>query len=412
MSTLARGVKGAIGAGIVPLLALAVFINYVDRGNLATAAPLIKDELHLTATQVGILLSAFYWTYTPSQLLAGWLTERFNPYRTLAAGLALWSLATAGTGLVTGFAALIALRFLLGVGESAAFPCSSKLLAEHLPSNELGNANGLIAVGLALGPAFGTMTGGLLMAHFGWRTVFVVFGLVSLLWLWPWLATTRKTAADASGRPPENAPPLRRIMAKREAWGASLGHFSANYSFYFVVSWLPLYLVKARGFSVAEMAELGGLIYLAYAASAVTCGRICDWWMRAGASANLVRKCAIIFSQFGITVAMLGCALGSTVVSIASFFFASFAFGFGTPTVFAIGQTLAGPRAAGKWIGLQNCVGNLAGIAAPIITGLVVDKTGQFFWAFAAAGAVSLAGIFAWGVMIRTVAPVSWDAAD
>ncbi|HEY6578412.1 MAG TPA: MFS transporter, partial [Rhizomicrobium sp.] len=148
--------SAGIGGGVVPLLALAIFINYVDRGNLATAAPLMKDELHLTGSQIGLLFSAFYWTYIPSQILAGWLAERINAYRTLALGLFFWSLATAATGLASSFALLIALRLILGVGESAAFPCSSKLLARHLPSNRLGTAIGAIATGLALGPALGT----------------------------------------------------------------------------------------------------------------------------------------------------------------------------------------------------------------------------------------------------------------
>jgi MFS family permease len=120
------------GWSVVALMGLCVFINYVDRGNLATAAPLIKDQLRLTETQVGVLIAAFSWTYTPSMFLAGWLCERINPYRTLALGLLVWSLATAATGLAQGFGALIILRLVLGVGESAAFPASSALIGRHL----------------------------------------------------------------------------------------------------------------------------------------------------------------------------------------------------------------------------------------------------------------------------------------
>ena len=145
-------------------------------------------------------MSAFFWTYTPGQMLAGWLAERINAYRTLAIGLAIWALATAATGLAGGFMAMIALRLVLGVGESAAFPCSSKLLAQHLPAHRLGFANGLIALGFALGPAFGTFAGGLLMARFGWRATFLVFGLASLAWLGPWLMTTRHASARADSR--------------------------------------------------------------------------------------------------------------------------------------------------------------------------------------------------------------------
>ncbi len=173
--------------GLVTLLALAIFINYIDRGNLATAVPVIKNELHLSTTQIGFLLGAFFWTYMPMQLGAGWLAERFAVHRVIAAGFALWLIATMLTGLVSGFAALLGMRLLLGLGESVAFPCSSKLLAQHVKTERRGRANGALGVGLALGPAFGTFGGGLILARFGWRTLFISLGALSLLWLWPWL---------------------------------------------------------------------------------------------------------------------------------------------------------------------------------------------------------------------------------
>ncbi|HEY2178450.1 MAG TPA: MFS transporter [Caulobacteraceae bacterium] len=399
----------AIGAAVVPLLALAVFINYVDRGNLATATPLMKDQLSLSGAQVGLLASAFYWTYTPCQPLAGWLAHRLNPYRTLGLGLALWSLATAATGLVSGFAALIVLRLLLGIGESAAFPCSSKLLAQHLPTARLGAANGLIGVGLALGPAFGTWAGGNLMAVAGWRPAFVIFGLVSALWLVPWLAATRHLDREATATPAAPAPSYVQILARRDAWGAALGHFCSNYGFYFVVSWLPLYLVKAHGLSMGEMASVGGMIYLVYAASCLVCGVLADRWMASGASATLVRKTTVIASHVIPGLAMLIAAAGGPTVAIAALFVAAIGFGMNTSAIFSIGQTLAGPRAAGKWMGVQNGIGNIAGIVGPIITGVVVDRTGSFTWAFVIAGSVALAGVIGWGLMIGKVAPLDWE---
>jgi MFS family permease len=403
--------RSAIGPGVVSLLALGIFINYVDRGNVATAAPLIKDELRLSSTQIGLLFSAFFWSYTPSQILAGWLSERINAYRTLALGAAIWSIATIASGLATGFASLIVLRLLLGIGESAAFPCSSKLLAYHLPEHKLGHANGLIATGLALGPAFGTFVGGMLMAQFGWRAVFLTFGVLSLLWLLPWYRATHEASQRDAEASRGEAPSYLAILRCRESWGASIGHFCNNYSFYFVISWLPLYLVKTRGFSVVEMSELGGLIYVVYAASAMSSGWASDRWMERGASSNLVRKAAMIASNVGIALAMLGCALGDAGLSIASLFLAAVAFGLATTAIYATGQTLAGPHAAGKWISVQNCVGNVAGIVAPVITGLVIDRTGEFYWAFVVAGASAVMGIVAWGVVIRKVQPVKWDGA-
>ena len=402
--------RAVLSSPVIGLLALVVFINYVDRGNLATAAPLIKDQLKLSSTQIGLLVSAFFWSYTPSQILAGWLAERINAYRTLALGLALWSLGTIGSGFATGFWTLIALRLLLGLGESAAFPCSSKLFALHLPSHRLGGANGWVAVGLALGPAFGTFVGGLLMARLDWRPVFILFGLASLAWLWPWMLATQRDWRRPHHTAETPEPSFADILRRREFWGAGLGHFCSNYTFYFVIFWLPLYLVKARGFSVSEMGEIGGLIYLLYAASSFITGWLSDRAVRAGASANSVRKTAGVASQLVTGLAMAGCALGDARASMASLFLAGIAFGLNTPTLYAAGQTLAGPFAAGKWVGMQNCLGNLAGILGPIVTGLVVDQTGEFYGAFVIAAAIAVAGATLWGLAIRRIEPIDWFA--
>jgi MFS family permease len=316
---------------------------------------------------------------------------------------------------VTGFAALFTLRLILGLGESAGFPCSSKLLAQHLPAHRLGGANGLIAVGLALGPAFGTLTGGLLMARLGWRPVFVLFGLVSVLWLIPWFRATRHASASASADAPDHGPPppsFLTILKLRSAWGAGLGQFAFNYGFYFVISWLPLYLVKARGFTLSQMAELGGVIYLIYAASSQTTGWLTDRWMAAGASGTRVRKTFLVASHVGLTGCMLACAIGGPMASIVSLLLAGVFFGFSTATVYAVGQILGGPRAAGKWVGVQNCMGNSAGILAPLVTGFVVDRTGHFSLAFLIAAALSLIGALGWGVMIRRVEPIAWPGAE
>jgi MFS family permease len=399
-----------MGRGVVGLLALAVFINYVDRGNLATAAPLIKDQLRLSNVQIGLLISAFFWVYTPGQLLAGWLNERLGPYRTLAAGLTLWGLATAAMGLAGGFAALFGLRLLLGLGESAAFPCSSALLARHLPRHRLGAANGLIIAGMSLGPAFGTLAGGMLMAKVGWRPVFLVFGAASLFWLIPWLRVTRRAASRDHEGPSVPSPSYAEILRRRDIWGASLGQFAEAWAWYFIISWLPLYLVKARGFSLSQMAELGAAVYLVQALAAQAAGWACDRWMALGASDTLVRKTVLVGGHIGTAGALAACAIAGPAGSIACLFVAAACLGFIVPTLFATGQTLAGPAAAGKWIGVQNAIANLAGITGPIVTGVIVDRSGSFTWAFVLTGAITVAGAVFWGLVIRRIEPLSWEA--
>jgi ACS family D-galactonate transporter-like MFS transporter len=161
-------------------------INYIDRGNLSLAAPLLKDELHLTAWQLGILFSAFFWTYTALQFVMGWVVDRFEVNLVIAVGYLVWSLATAATGLVQGFTLLLLMRLMLGIGESVAFPACSKILARHIPEQYRGFANGILIAGMKSGPALGTLGGGLLMEKYGWRPVFIGIGLVSLAWLPAW----------------------------------------------------------------------------------------------------------------------------------------------------------------------------------------------------------------------------------
>lgn len=403
-----REAAAAFGPWIVPLLALAVFINYVDRGNLATAAPLISDELGLSPQQIGLLISAFFWTYTPGLVLAGWLADRFNAYLTLAAGLALWSVATLMSGFAGGFVALLLLRLLLGLGEAAAFPCSSALLARHVDASRLGAANGLIIVGLSLGPAVGIFFGGHLMEVLGWRGVFILFGALSLLWLVPWMLATRHLSRAAAQPAKGDSLPFVAILRRPELWGASLGHFSVNFGFYFIVSWMPLYLVKSQGYTVGEMANIGGALYVVYASASYLSGLISDRWIARGATANRVRKTFFVGSHALAAGGLLAGAVGAPMVALASLFVVAIGLGAVGPHIFATGQTLAGPRGGGKWMGVQNGWANFAGILGPILTGAIVQQTGSFQGAFLLAAGFTVIGVVAWSLMIRRIEPIAW----
>ncbi len=168
---------------LVVLLAAVLFINYADRGLLSIAAPLAQSELHLTDSQLGLLFSAFFWTYALAQIPVGWVAERYGAHRVLALGLVVWAAATMLVGLASGFVTLILLRMFLGLGESTGFPCVAKLLAAAVPVEQLGIANGFVGAAYSFGPAVGALAGGMLMVRFGWRSAFMVFGVLSLLWL-------------------------------------------------------------------------------------------------------------------------------------------------------------------------------------------------------------------------------------
>jgi MFS family permease len=401
--------KSQFGGAVLSLLALAIFINYVDRGNLATAAPLIKSDLQLTNVQYGLLVSAFFWIYVPGQIAASWLIQKINAYRTLTIGLAIWSAATIASGLATGFATLMLFRVLLGIGESAGFPASSKLLAERLTPARLGKANGLVMSGIYLGPAFGTFVGGLLIAQAGWRLLFIGFGVISLLWLVPWKIQTRAFSEKAQTKVSATEPPFREVLAKRQLWGASIGHFCSNYPFYMVLSWLPLYLVKSQGYSIAGMAQLCGVVYALAGVVCFGAGWMADRWIAGGANTSHVRLAMMCSVHLTWVLCMTACGLGSARMAIAGLVVSSVAMGLGGCNLYTIGQTLAGPRAAGKWIGVQNAIGNLAGIVAPLATGALIDWTGRYSVAFLVTGAVSLCGAAAWLLLVQRVAPIAWS---
>src|SRR6266568_312755 len=271
--------------GVLFLLSVSVLINYIDRSNLSIAADLIKGELRISDLQLGALLSAFFWTYGCMQIPAGWLADRFDVKWVFATGFLVWSAATAATGLMHGFAALIAIRVILGIGESVAFPSYSKILSTHFSEGRRGSANAAIVAGLAIGPAIGMVVGGTVVARFGWRPFFLVLGLGSLLCLAPWLIwMPRQPRIIAHAT--ECQIGILDILVQRSAWGTCAGQFCINYCLYFLVTWLPSYLLRGRHFSMDRMASVGGLIFLLFAISSMIMGKMSDRWIAAGASAT------------------------------------------------------------------------------------------------------------------------------
>jgi MFS family permease len=246
------------------------------------------------------------------------------------------------------------------------------------------------------------------MAHFGWRVVMLGFGALSLLWLWPWMATTWRAPSTVGEAGAGRAPSYAMILRRRAARGACLGHFCTNYAWYFVLGWLPLFLVKSRGFSLAEMSRIGAAVYGLYALSCALSGWASDRWILAGQSPNLARKFFIVSASLGTALCLFLTVNATASMSTIWLLCMGIFLGFGTPMVFTIAQTLAGPRAAGQWVGLQNFVGNLAGILGPILTGVLVDKTGGFGWAFVVAGGISMTGALAYGVIIPRIETLDW----
>jgi len=394
--------------GVALLLAISVLINYVDRGTLAIAAPLLKEDLRLSASQLGILLSAFFWTYAPFQIVSGWLVDKFNVNWLLALGLLIWSVATLTTGLLHGFALMFVVRLILGVGESVAYPSYSKVIAKHFPESQRGRANGMVSAGWAGGPALGTLVGGLLVAHVGWRLFFIVLGSASILWLPAWIRWMPK----GPGIPvTKNQHPagMFEIISQRSAWCTFIGLFSFNYIWYFQITWLPFYLVRRLGFSLQTMSIVGGVAFLTLGISALLSGWLADRWIVSTGNPTRVLKS---FCGGGLAISALAFfavfLIHDHTIAMAALMLSCVALGLGAANLWTMTQILAGSQTAGRWTGLQNFCGNIAGMVAPLLVGLILQYTGGFFWAFAMTSAVSLLGAAGYIFIVDRVEPVAW----
>jgi MFS transporter, ACS family, D-galactonate transporter len=247
--------------------------------------------------------------------------------------------------------------------------------------------------------------GGLLMARYGWRAFFMGLGLASLVWLAPWIKwRPRKPVAVAS----DNSPRIVEILRQRSMWGTCAGLFCGNYLNYFLITWLPFYLVRERQFSLPSMAKIGGAAYLLIAMSAICCGWLSDRWIAAGGTCTRVRKTFTSMGSVGAAIALVICVLAGRGGSVAMLMVIGIFFGMCASNIWAITQTCAGPHAAGRWTGVQNFIGNLSGVVAPAVTGLVLDRTGKFFWAFVITAIVALLGAMSWVFLVGPVEQVSW----
>lgn len=403
-----RGLSAEPGTSrwtLVTLIATASFINYLDRGSLAVALPVISRDLHLDPIAQGAALSAFFWTYTAMQIPMGRIVDRYDIKVVYGVLFAMWSLAAAATGLATGLWTLIIARVFLGVGESVYLPGGLKVVSLHFNSEETAWPAGLFDLGTKLGLAFGTAIDVWLLVRFGWRSLFFRTGLLGLLWLIPWLMfyPSRRTLPGDGRRVDWHA-----IARNRALFAICVGFFCWDYFWYFLINWLPTYLNTVRHMSMPRIALFGGLPYLIFAGAEAIGGLTAGAMIRRGHSLSRVTK-GFVAGGFAIGLLIIPAAIvDSTAASIGLLLAASFS-GVGLGCLISFPKICAREGEVALWVGIMNAAGNLGGVIAPLVTGVVVQRTGSYVPAFLTVAAVLVVGIVAYTIMVPSLDLVRSD---
>ena len=388
---------------LLALLSFSVLINYLDRSNLSAAAPLLAKELSLSDSQLGLLFSAFFWTYAACQVLAGWLVDRYSVVHVYAAGFLLWSLATGATGVARGFALLVLLRLALGAGESVAFPAYSRIMIRAFREDQRGMANSILDACTKIGPAAGISLAAWLMSEYGWRSFFLMTGFGALVWLPFWLryAPARLAASGPAEELSANpGPGWRELLSSRTVWATFIGLFCHNYNWYLLLTWLPTILVRERKFSLPGMGAWNGALLAVTAVATLAAGWYSDRLTVRWPNVARLRRSFLIAGLALTALAMPFTVAASPWLSAVSLICAFTGIGIYVSNCWAFTQTLAGP-AAGRWTGMQNAFANLGGVIAPAFTGFLVENTGRFFAAVVASSAVLWAGVAVYVLLVK-----------
>ena len=392
---------------ILALISVGTMINYLDRTVLGIAAPSMSTDLHISPAAMGIIFSAFSWSYAAAQIPGGWLLDRIGTRLTYFLAVTFWSIFTVVQGFAGGVASLLAFRLGLGVSEAPCFPTNGRVVATWFREHERAQATALYTVGEYLGLAcFGPLLFWI-SRRFGWRALFWVVGAAGIVFAGIWWVLYRDPkscgpTAKAAAAAPVNWTQIRRLLRHRQVWGASIGQFGGNSTLVFFLTWFPTYLAKERHMDWMRAGFYAILPFLAAACGVLLGGWGSDTLLKRTGSRNLARKLPLIAGLFGASTIILANYVNGDALVMAIF---STAFFFQGMT--GLGWTVISDVAPIEMLGLTGGIfsfaANLAGVATPIVVGAIIDATGSFYYALAYVGAAALLGALSYVFLLGDV---------
>ncbi|MBH9662919.1 MFS transporter [Burkholderia multivorans] len=412
------------------LVFVGTVVNYVDRANLSVAAPLLKHEFGLDPVAIGVLFSAYSWTYVLANLPGGWVVDRFGSRAMYALALLIWSSFTFLQGFAGRFATLFGLRLGVGVAEAPTFPINNRVVSIWFAQRERGRATSVYLVGQYIGMAALTPALFWIAGTFGWRAIFFATGLVGIVWAGIWYLLYRDPeqcrwvnqaeldhirrggAVVETGKPARGEPfPWRKlaiVFSNRQIVAICAGKFASLSSLYFFLTWFPSYLISERHMTVLKAGGVASVPFVAASIGVLAGGALSDWLLRRGASVGTARKTPIITGLLLVPTMTLTVLTDTNWIVIAIMSFAFFAQGVASASWSLIGD-IAPRSMLGITGGAVNFVGNLSGIVTPIAIGFIVRETGSFGWALGLISVFAVIGALCYTFLLGEVKRIDLD---
>jgi len=404
---------------MLSLLLIATIINYIDRVNISIAAPFMAKDLGLDKIEMGLIFSAFAWTYALALVPAGFIADRFGSRLTYGVSLISWSTATVLQGFATGFASLFGLRLAVGAMEAPAFPANSRAVTVWFPARERGMASSIYVCGQYLGTAL--FTGALLWlaTTFDWRHVFYSTGILGIVFGVIWLFLYRDPLNCKKVSPQElkyienggglvkssqertkfNWRQIAELFSYRQVWAICIGKFASTSALYFFLTWFPTYLIEERKLTMIKAGIFAVLPFIGATIGILLAGFISDMLIRRGYSMSFARKLPLVVgSMLGMSIVLVNFT-DSNVFCIAILTVAFFAQGIASSSWAAVSE-IAPKQLIGLTGGITSLAANIGGIVTPIVIGAIVQSTGTFAYAFWFIGGVALIGTLSYSLLL------------
>lgn len=411
------------------MLLLMITIGYIDRMTLSVAGPAVAKEFSLAPFTLGLLFSAFFWGYAAMMVPGGWFIDKFGKNVLLPVAIFGWTVVSVSTAFMSSIAGLFGVRILLGVGEAPAYPTGNLVIREWVPLKERGVFTSLMQTGTLLGPGIATAPAAWIVASYGWRAAFIILSSLGFVWLIGWLllyrspeksrwltederdfiiATREQPVSAAMSSTVKMSIPT--LLQHRSMLGIMAANGAQTYAAYFLLTWLPSFLISARHFDLAHSGNLTSAMYLFATVATILLGRAADRWLslsderaRRG-ERRMVVAVLMIASLVALAIApfvanqyllvlTIGVALTVIMVSIAL-------------TFATLNDLIVDETSAGRTFSLMSFCGQVIGLLAPIVTGWIVGLGAGFTVVFiVTAGLLALGTVAVWVLPTRQLQP-------